>query len=214
MTMETRCAAPLCWPDGQERTASPDLARFRQTLDSAMAGLHHELIRLGARDAVVTANWRLGSRGWPLAAQPPISDPAVAVYFTLDGAPCCFPCDRWTTIAANIRAVSLTIAALRGIARWGTRGNVSAAFAGFAALPSPVAGHGPTWWEVLGISQDATAEDIEAAYRRLARQCHPDAGGSHEAFLRLTAAYHQARGCRAVTTTGRSEDAGARHDRR
>lgn len=191
--IDLTCSAPLCWPASQERTSRPDLARFRQTVDSALSGLRSELIHLGARDVIVTANWRLGSRGWPLVAQPPISDPGVAVYFTLKGMPCCFPCDRWTTIAANIRAISLTVAALRGIARWGTRGNVSAAFAGFAALPATSNGHGTAWWEVLGVSPGASPEEIELAYRRLARVYHPDAGGSHEAFLRLAEAYQQAR---------------------
>jgi hypothetical protein len=31
-----------------------------------------------------------------------------------------------------------------------------------------------------GVSEKATLEEIDYAYRRLAQQCHPDTGGSHE----------------------------------
>jgi exodeoxyribonuclease V alpha subunit len=40
----------------------------------------------------------------------------------------------------------------------------------------------------LGVEEGVTAAEIQAAYRRAAREHHPDAGGSHEAFLRLTEA--------------------------
>jgi hypothetical protein len=33
-----------------------------------------------------------------------------------------------------------------------------------------------------------TAQDINSAFRRLAKKAHPDAGGDHEAYIRLTAA--------------------------
>lgn len=38
---------------------------------------------------------------------------------------------------------------------------------------SPDAGEEP-WWKVLGVSEDASWEDVTAAHRTLARQCHPD----------------------------------------
>ncbi|OPZ62718.1 MAG: Chaperone protein DnaJ [Candidatus Aminicenantes bacterium ADurb.Bin508] len=43
--------------------------------------------------------------------------------------------------------------------------------------------------EVLGVSWPCTQEEARAAYRRKAREVHPDAGGSSEAFVRLKAAY-------------------------
>ena len=39
----------------------------------------------------------------------------------------------------------------------------------------------------LGVAP--TAEAIRAAYRRKARECHPDHGGSEEEMIQLTAAY-------------------------
>lgn len=46
-------------------------------------------------------------------------------------------------------------------------------------------------YEILGVSPEASAETIRAAYRKLAKTHHPDAtdGTTHEAFLEIRAAY-------------------------
>lgn len=40
----------------------------------------------------------------------------------------------------------------------------------------------PSFYEVLGVPPTATTEDVRAAYRRLCRQTHPDAGGNSTLF--------------------------------
>jgi hypothetical protein len=45
---------------------------------------------------------------------------------------------------------------------------------------------------VLGLKRGASKEEIKAAYRRLARQHHPDCGGDAEKFKELQAAYERA----------------------
>ncbi|RLN04538.1 chaperone protein dnaJ 11, chloroplastic-like [Panicum miliaceum] len=56
-----------------------------------------------------------------------------------------------------------------------------------AALP---AGRGaPTLYEVLGLRAGATVREIKAAYRRLARERHPDVAGAAAEFVRLHDAY-------------------------
>ena len=44
-------------------------------------------------------------------------------------------------------------------------------------------------YEILGVSRDASDDDIKRAYRRRARELHPDAGGDEEHFKELTTAY-------------------------
>ncbi|KAK1273290.1 hypothetical protein QJS04_geneDACA009596 [Acorus gramineus] len=45
-------------------------------------------------------------------------------------------------------------------------------------------------YDVLGVPVGATCQEIKAAYRRLARACHPDvAAGSTDEFMRVNAAY-------------------------
>ena len=47
----------------------------------------------------------------------------------------------------------------------------------------------PDHYEVLGISKDATEEEIRQAYRRLAKGSHPDAAGDPARFRLITEAY-------------------------
>ncbi|HET9262558.1 MAG TPA: DnaJ domain-containing protein, partial [Vicinamibacterales bacterium] len=47
------------------------------------------------------------------------------------------------------------------------------------------------YYEVLGVSPDAGADEIKRAYRRLARRYHPDISGDERgaAFLEVSRAY-------------------------
>ena len=44
-------------------------------------------------------------------------------------------------------------------------------------------------YDLLDISRDASPDEIKRAYRRKAREHHPDAGGDEESFKRITHAY-------------------------
>ncbi|MGZ5422627.1 MAG: DnaJ domain-containing protein, partial [Aeromicrobium sp.] len=46
------------------------------------------------------------------------------------------------------------------------------------------------YYETLGVGRDATPDEVKKAYRKLARQLHPDVNsGSSEQFKHITTAY-------------------------
>jgi len=47
-------------------------------------------------------------------------------------------------------------------------------------------------FQLLGLSQRATVQEVKHAFRRLAKTTHPDVGGSKEAFIKLNNAYEMA----------------------
>ena len=175
-------AYPLQWPPGWPRTASRQSWPTRAiALEPALAECQAELRRLGAKNIVLSSNVTLGS-------QAPV-DPGVVAYCTYDGTQVSIPCDRWTTVAGNLRAIAKTIEAMRGMERWGAKHMVRAMLTGFTALPAPIV---PEDWRAA-LGNPATLAAAEAAYRELMKRAHPDAGGSHAQAAALNAAIQQAR---------------------
>lgn len=179
-------AYPLSWPPGWPRTeiARREASRMQSTLANALKNLTAEVNRMGGKNLILSSNCTLGHE---LPA-----DSGVVAYFTRDGDPVAIPCDRWKTVAENVQAIAKTIEALRGIERWGAKHMVKAAFRGFAALPERAGAR--TCWQVLGInpSHPITRDTIEDAFRTKAKICHPDRGGSAEAFHELNEAREEA----------------------
>lgn len=176
-------AYPLTWPAGRPRTSYRETPRFKTLLGTAVRNVQVEAHRLGGTGLVISSNMPLRRDGFPSARGGYIGDTGVAAYFTLKKKPMCFACDRWNTVEGNMQAIALTIGALRGIERWGSGQMVEQAFTGFIALPAP-----EQPFQVLGISANATPDDVEAAYRRLAMEHHPDRGGDASQMARINAA--------------------------
>lgn len=186
-------AFPLCWPEGWDRTKSRKDSKFGSfsVYDAIHRhdGLLEELRLMGARNVIVSTSIPLRRDGLPLAKPPVDGDPGAAVYFMRKGKPLCLACDQYNAVACNIRAITKSIEALRGLERWGSTDLLDRAFTGFAALPARV-----HWSEVLGLPRDARMSAIESAYRARAKKAHPDVeGGSHEAMSALNAAYEEAK---------------------
>ena len=188
MTIE---AFPLYWPPGWPRTPRHKIqrSRFDQTPDRARQHLRWEMERLGATKVILSTNVELRRDGEPWAGRRQPDDAGVAVWFTLHGEQQCIPCDRWDRVHDNMHAIKLSVEALRGLDRWGASDMVKAAFKGFNALPAPGQRH---WREVLGRDVETT-DQVERRYRELARERHPDHGGSDAMMADLNAARDQAR---------------------
>jgi hypothetical protein len=201
---------PLSWPAGWQRTPSSkrQAAKFSKTktqrigessykrqesltVADAVARLIGELRRLGAQAGTEVLSTNLVTRldGMPRSDGANPADPGAAVYFRLKGQPRVLACDRWHRVADNIAAIAAHIEAIRAVDRYGV-GSLDQAFAGYVALPEAAT----DWWVILGVSPNATWEDANEAFKRLAHAAHPDRqGGSHEQMARLTEAREKAR---------------------
>lgn len=203
-------AYPLAWPAGVTRTPSHqrERAKFGRmernvdygwknrkglTVAQASTRLLAELDRLGATHEVVSTNVELRLDGLPYSNRKNPTDPGVAVYFMLEGAQHCMPCDRWDRVEDNLAAVAKHVESIRGQLRWGV-GDVRAAFAGFRALPGKgETGNGAgAWWTVLGVAHDSPLDQVKAAYRKLCVEHHPDRGGDSARMSMINAAWEQA----------------------
>jgi len=183
---------PLSWPAGWPRTQSHKRmdAQFRNdgrrvSVHQAQQRISREVERLHARNPLLSSNVVRNLDGSIRSNQRDPEDPGVAIYFDLDGQPTSLACDKWDRVADNICALAKHIEALRGMDRWGV-GSVKQAFAGYQALPAP-----EQWFEVLGVSVSASIDEINAAYRSMAKSAHSDHGGSDAAMSRLNVARDQ-----------------------
>ncbi|MEH6474441.1 MAG: hypothetical protein V7727_02075 [Sneathiella sp.] len=190
MTSDKIEAFPLCWPTGRPRAKSQERSRFDTSQNTAQSSLLWELDLLGARNVVISTNIALRLDGLPYSNRRAPVDKGVAVYFSNQGDQVCFACDRWDKIGDNMQAIRKTVEALRGIARWGTGDMMKAAFTGFTALPAPITND---WRRALGLSGQPTKKEAETAFKLLAREAHPDAGGSTHEMAKLNAAIKEAR---------------------
>lgn len=191
-------AYPLQWPDGWPRTG-----QYRRESDSRFGGkvyglnmgrtrdqLIDELQRLGAASVVISTNVALRNDGLPYATQKQIADPGVAVYFMLKKRPMVMAVDRYTSVAGNMRSLTLAIEAMRQLERHGGGTMMERAFTGFAALAPP--DWKKPWREVFGVKPDWRG-DITALYREKAKNRHPDSGGSDNLMAELNVAYAEAK---------------------
>lgn len=189
-------AYPLQWPPMWPRTEpyKRQRAAFLFSQEKAQQQIVAEVRRLGGTNLVISTNIAIRKDGLPYTNQPKLTDPGVAIYFTLKGQARSFACDRWDLVKDNMKAIANTIEALRGIERWGSSKMVDQAFAGFTALPAPESAIARDWPQVLNVMVPTSRQDVDIAYRKLAKQYHPDTpGGSETKMIELNQAYEQAK---------------------
>ena len=187
---------PLDWPEAYPRTKHRSRAQFKASFGAAIHQIMRELrlMHVSTAQTVISTNQPLRNDGMPYSAQRIISDPGVAVYFKRKGQEVVICCDRWDRIEDNLRAVALTVEAMRGMERWGASDALDRVFRGFTALPAPEAFRNEKpWWEVLGVDETWPLGAIETIWKQKAKDAHPDRGGDPAVMLELNRAMECAR---------------------
>ena len=197
-------AYPLTWPHPQPRTEPHRRkdAAFKVGTSESLGHLIANLDLLNTRHVVISSCVPTRRDGLPYTDTREPSDPGVAVYFDRRTVfshkesgwrPFVIACDHYTKFRWNLRAIGMTVEALRTIARHGASSMLEQAFTGFAALPPASNGKRP-WWEVLGVHVGCTIEEAREAWVALAKIHHPDAGGDTKRMAEINAAFEAAKG--------------------
>ena len=202
-------AYPLHWPPGWPRAKSRKRAKFsrgERQYSTAGSGswlskrelsiaegtqrVIGELRALGVRQGqwIISTNLELRNDGLPRSGQRAPEDPGVAVYWARGGAhQKVMAIDLYERVADNLAAIAATLNAMRAIERHGGAQILERAFTGFDALPPP-----KSCWDILGLRLGASSAQVNDAFRRLARENHPDNGGTHERMAEINRARNEA----------------------
>lgn len=183
-------AYPLCWPVNYPRSKATKKSRFKTTLGAARDFVKDEIKRLDGRQPVISTNVPLKDNGDLRAdwTRYRMDDHGAAVYFTRNKQQVVLCCDQYDKVWDNLHAIGRTIEALRQIDRDGVSDFLNRSFTGFKMLEES---NDPVWWVVLDLHPNASETEIKAAYIKLAKIHHPDAGGSTDMFNKITKAADQ-----------------------
>lgn len=202
MTLEARFVPLTDWPGDREK--SRQRARFDPSYQKTLELLADELRRLQARQVVIQAGFAahdIRNDGWPRSnAKKPV-DPGVILSFQSKHGPLSYPCDRFTDWQDNLRAIALSLQALRAVDRYGVTRRAEQ-YRGWTQLPPPPPQPPPfsgfatkraaAEWLAQAAGYSFAVGNVlsdqcsrESAIRSARRRLHPDAGGSHEEFIRI-----------------------------
>lgn len=219
MTLRYRHDTLEEWPEGVHRTKPQDRrdslfkARWTDTLSLLERELNHleahsdrTQIKTFHRPSVVRRDGGLRSDA------PRPDNPGVILTFEVfkwNGTrnergqklgryvPVQFECDTFLHWKDNVRAIALSLEALRKVERYGVA-RARAVEVGRKALPAAFAGRGMTLEDAretlarfsgLSVEEVAGPTQIREAYRQAAMRTHPDKGGNHEDAARVNVAY-------------------------
>lgn len=181
----------LKWPSEVGRTPLKErkqsLFDSRLSVGDAIHEMHEELRLLKATSGILTYNGGLKIVNFIKGRT--TDDQGVALWFKFEGAKDkVFCCDKYLKVQHNMRAISKTIGAFRGIERWGVNEIMDRIFTGFEALPG-----NELWYHILGVKEEVKWEEVVENYKRLAKEHHPDRGGDEERMSKLNKAYDEAK---------------------
>ena len=185
---------PLEWPLEWPRTKAENrkTSAYKVRFESAYRYLMNELEHISDNKiAYITSDMRINAKKVPFADQSKNIDPGIAVYFEYKKEKFVLACDKWKTSRENMRALTLTISALRQLERTGVSELLNKAMTGFKQLPSNIENQKAPWYLVLEVGQHATFEEVERAYKRMRQISHPDKGGNKHWFIGVEEAWRE-----------------------
>lgn len=203
---------PLQWPVSRDRARKSEASPYAMALTTAYEYVLKQLTLLGAKKVVISSNALLKKDGTPSAKQPKIIDNGVAVWFQWSNNQSVWysiSCDSYSSITGNLRAIGLSVTDIRNV----TRRLNTPLIRMFMATPpqeqsqqqKPPPRQEPPpkqdyqyespqlWRDILSVPFNASWPETKRAYYQLAKQRHPDAGGSASQFQELSRAYSEAK---------------------
>ena len=182
------------WPGSRSKPRrSPFSAPPQKTLDL----LKRELAAIGATEVTIYADFRpsqIRRDGWPRMGETAHSNGVILEFKLPGGLKVTYPCDAFDDCTDNLRAIALSLEALRAVDRYGVtkRGEQ---YKGFAALPPPIVTEAPMTIDqakefVRGLANKTIPHpdvwlDWDHVYRWAVKVAHPDRGGDTKQFQRL-----------------------------
>lgn len=197
------------WPRAFTNGRRP--APFRAGYAKTLIDLERELRHLGVTQCVIQAacsedDIRLDGR---IRSSARLQHPGIIVAFTpKGGAPLQFPCDTYSDWTDNLRAVTLALAALRAVDRYGVTRHAEQ-YRGWKALPEGGGIQAAEWatvesaaeWLYRQVYPDnmsgivggsktliASTEVLRDVWKMAARQVHPDLGGTTDLMAKVNRA--------------------------
>lgn len=185
------------WPG--PKTAVRKKSPFDVSWNRTLQDLDRELRHLGAEGLIIQAACRdqdIRLDGM-LRSDAKLSWPGVILSFDSKHGPMSYPCDTYVDFTANVRAISLTLTALRAVARYGASQR-NEQYKGWARLEAPRAqpNINTAQWAMnticsivgvgeLNLSTNPPRTSVEDLYRRAVFATHPDQGGNPEDFRKV-----------------------------
>jgi len=187
------------WPG--ERCKTRRHSQFRANYNNTLDKLEEELGKLRAKDIIIRVDElsfdEIRNDGWPKSSFAPRHTAGVIVSCESPKGALSFPCDRYLDWQDNLRAIALSLEALRAVDRYGvTRGNEQ--YRGWTQIAAPAGKmskeEAARFVAELSGQQHVRQDDLEGVLRTLKIQYHPDRAEQlddnakrhrHELFVRI-----------------------------
>lgn len=146
--------------------------RFKAQMETIRRELSNTYAKMGAKNKTVRIDEDTGK---------------VTLAFTRGGKEYQFSCTTWEDVKDNYRAAQLAICLMfRVFEEYGV-GKFEQVFAGYRAIGSQrlLLENTSDPYDVLGVARDATADEVKARFRELAKEHHPDKGGDEGQFVKI-----------------------------